>query len=69
MKTTTERIKERVEELVMDLLYYDGKTDPTLLKGTIVAAITAGDLSSLDIVKWFSDKLFLELLQHSDNVQ
>jgi len=53
-------IKEAVESVVEYLL--------APVPGVIQKAIASGEITSLDVVKWFSDKLFLELLQNDDNV-
>lgn len=68
MKTRAELIKDTVEDLVVELLWDGRKEDDELPRGAIENSIATGEISSLDIVKWFSNELFVMLLQHDDNV-
>lgn len=50
-------IKDTVDDLVKDLLYYGRKEDEDLPVGAIDTAVKAGVVSGAEIAKWFADGL------------
>jgi hypothetical protein len=54
MTTRRKRIEAKVADLVSDFLYYDRKEDENLPRGAIEEAIEMGEVSSDEIVGWFS---------------
>jgi hypothetical protein len=55
-------IKNTIEDLVSDFLYYDRKEDEDLPRGVIEGSIASGKLSVEDILKTFEAKLRKGLL-------
>lgn len=56
-KTRRQHILDTVDDLVTNFLYYDRKEDEELPRGAIEAAIQSGEISVIEIVSYFSDKL------------
>lgn len=50
-------IKTTVDDLAIDLCYYDRKEDEELTMATFDAAVLAGFVTADDIVGWFRDAL------------
>lgn len=70
MTSRKEQIQKSVEEIAEFLFsgefHYDSNTS-WLPRGSIQEAIRVGELSSIDLVRWFSDKVCEILLSDDDN--
>lgn len=56
-KTRRELIRDTLDDLVSNFLYYDRKEDEDLPRGAIDEAVVTGEVSLDELVGWFRELL------------
>jgi hypothetical protein len=56
-KTRREIIRDTIDDLVSDFLYYDRKEDEDLPRDAVNEAVASGEVTIAELVDWFRDSL------------